>query len=126
MKTKNRKKKTIEIRQATEKTKIIEEFKKMPIVQIACERVGVSRATYYRWIENDSIFREVAMNAISDGESFISDKSEGQLLALIGEKHFGAIKHYLETHNEKYSRGKGLGGRPDKKIRIIMLHDNED
>ena len=116
---------TIAERQSREKAKLIEQFKKMPIVQVACDRAADSRATYYRWL-NDPIFREEAMAAVSDGEAFLSDKSEAQLLALIGQKHFGAIKHYLENNSDKYAKGKGLGGRPDKKIRVIILHDNED
>ena len=117
---------TVATRQAKDKTKLIEQFKKIPILQIACERAGVSRATYYRWLEDDSIFRDSAVAAIAEGESFLSDKSEGQLVTLIGEKHFGAIKHYLEHHNDAYAKGKGLGGRPDRKIRVIILHDHED
>lgn len=119
-------KSTVAKRKSTGQAKLLEEFKKMPIVQIACERTSVSRATYYRWMAEDEIFRNAAMSAITDGEAFISDKSEGQLLALIGEKHFGAIKNWLEHHSEKYAKGSGLGGRPDRKIRVIILHDHED
>ena len=126
MKKITNKRDTIAKRKTKDKAKLIEEFKKMPIVQIVCERSSVSRATYYRWLEDDPIFRDAAILAISDGEAFISDKSEAQLLALIGEKHFGAIKHYLEHHSDRYSKGSGSGGRPDKKIRLIILHDNED
>lgn len=113
-------------RQTKDKEKLIEQFKKMPIIQIAVERAGISRPTYYRWLEEDPIFRDAAMAAIGDGEAFLSDKSEGQLVTLIGEKHFGAIKHYLAHHSDKYAAGKGLGGRPDRKIRVVILHDYED
>ncbi len=113
-------------RQAKDKQKLIEQFKKMPIIQIAVERAALSRATYYRWLEEDPLFRDAAMGAIADGEGFLSDKSEAQLVSLIGEKHFGAIKHYLAHHNEKYAAGKGLGGRPDRKIRVVILHAHED
>jgi len=123
---KNNKRDAIASRTAKDKAKLNEQFKKMPIIQIACERATISRATYYRWLEDDGIFRDAAMAAIADGEAFISDKSEAQLLALIGEKHFGAIKHYLEHHSDKYAKGQGLGGRPDRKIRVIILHDHED
>ncbi len=115
-----------EQRLARGKEKLIEQFKKMPIIQIAVERAGFARATYYRWLEEDPVFRDAAMAAIGDGEAFLSDKSEAQLVTLIGEKHFGAIKHYLTHHSEKYAAGKGLGGRPDRKIRVVILHDYED
>jgi hypothetical protein len=124
--SKTKSKTSVETRRTADKAKLIEQFRKMPIVQIAAERAGVSRATYYRWLDEDQAFRDDALSAVTEGEAFISDKSEGQLLALIGEKHFGAIKTYLQHHNEKYSQGKGLGGRPDRKIRVILLHDHED
>ena len=123
---KNNKRNNIASRTAEDKAKLNEHLKKMPIIQIACERAAISRATYYRWLEDDEIFRDAAMAAITDGEAFISDKSEAQLLALIGEKHFGAIKHYLEHHSDKYAKGHGFGGRPDRKIRVVILHDHED
>ena len=116
---------TITERQSKEKTKLLEQLKKMPIIQVACERASVSRATYYRWCEDDPIFRDAASAAVADGEDFVSDKSETQLLALIGEKHFGAVKHWLQHHRATYTKG-GQGGRPDQKIRVILLHDHED
>ena len=122
----NNKRDTIAARQAREKAKLVEQFKKMPIVQIACERAAVSRATYYRWLEDEPAFRDSAMAAIAEGEAFISDKSEAQLLVLVGKEHFGAVRYSLEHHSEKYAKGKGLGGRPDRKIRVIILHDHED
>ena len=36
-------------RQMHNKTIILEQLQKAPIVQIACEKTGISRATYYRW-----------------------------------------------------------------------------
>lgn len=116
---------TITERQSKEKTKLLEQLKKMPIIQVACERASVSRATYYRWLDDDSVFRDAAMAALADGEDFVSDKSEAQLLALIGDKHFGAVKHWLQHHRPKYGKS-GQGGRPDQKIRVILLHDHED
>jgi len=40
--------KTIEKRQSKNKEQLLEILKKTPIVQIACEKAGVGRATYYR------------------------------------------------------------------------------
>ncbi len=117
---------TIAIRQSIDKTKLIEQFKTIPIIQVACQKTGVSRATYYRWLEEDPSFREMATAAIAEGEAFLSDKSEAQIITLVGEKNFGAAKYYLEHNSEKYAKGKGLGGRPDRKIRVIILHDNAD
>ncbi len=43
------KKTTIELKQDKNKKAIIEKLKQSPIIQIACKKVGIGRATYYRW-----------------------------------------------------------------------------
>ena len=45
---------------SSEKMLILEQLKKTPIVQIACEKVGVGRSTYYRWKKEDSKFSSSA------------------------------------------------------------------
>ena len=120
-----KKEETITARQAEEKSKLLESFKTIPIIEISCKRNSIARATYYRWLENDSTFRQAAMEALEEGENFISDKSEAQLIALIGEKNLGAIKHWLDNHHPKYLKNRGKN-EPEQKIRIIMLHDHED
>lgn len=117
--------KTIDSRQLDDKAKFLENLKKVPVIQVVCERTGVSRATYYRWFNNDAVFKDAALAAIEEGEDFISDKSEAQLLALIGEKNLPTVKFWLQHHRPKYAKG-GQGGRPDQKIRVILLHDHED
>jgi ACT domain-containing protein len=36
-----------------EKDALLEQLKKTPIIQIACEKIGLSRTTYYRWYQAD-------------------------------------------------------------------------
>src|SRR3989344_7510160 len=103
---------------------VLEQLKKMPIIRVVCERVGISRATYYRWCADDKNFEQLAEEATNDGEQFVSDMGESQMMALMKDKHWSAIKYWLESHHPKYLIRKGQGD--DKKIRIIMLHDNED
>lgn len=105
------------------KTLVLEQLKKIPIIQVACERVGIARATYYRWCKNEK-FEQLADEAMVEGEKFISDMSESQLVALVGEKHWPATRYWLEHHSPNYLTHKSRDD--DKKIRIIMLHDSED
>jgi len=85
------------------KSKLIEQLKKMPIVQIACERAGIGRSTYYRWREESADFRKAADAAITEGEALITDMSESQLISLIRDKHFQAVQLWLRQHHPKYS-----------------------
>jgi ACT domain-containing protein len=86
-----------------QKVEFIEQLKKIPIIQIVCERTGISRATYYRWRKENKNFCEEADAAIVDGETLIGELSESQLISLIKSKNFQAIKLWLKTHNPKYS-----------------------
>jgi len=108
----------------TKKELVLEQLKKMPIIRVVCERVGIARATYYRWSTDDKEFEQLAEEAMAEGEQFISDMGESQMMTLMKDKHWSAIKYWLEHHHPNYLTRKS--GGDDKKIRIIMLHDNED
>ena len=119
-----KKQETVTKRQVEEKAKLIACFRQIPIIEIACRKCNLNRSTYYNWMENDPNFREEAVIALSEGEEFISDKSESQLLALVGEKHFGAIKYWLTHHRTKYQKESRDG--TDRKIRIILIPDDTE
>ncbi len=55
------------------KENLIEHLNKNPIVQLACERVGLGRATFYRWKKEDEQFAEAVDSALNDGASLVSD-----------------------------------------------------
>jgi len=83
------------------KDSIIVALKEMPIVQVACKKVGVGRTTYYRWRENKKFAKE-ADTAIAEGEAFITDMSESQLISLIRDRNFQALHLWLKNHHPKY------------------------
>ena len=43
-------KNTIKIRQGKVKQAFLEQLKRTPTIETSCQKVGVSRATEYRWI----------------------------------------------------------------------------
>ncbi|HVU06339.1 MAG TPA: phBC6A51 family helix-turn-helix protein [Candidatus Paceibacterota bacterium] len=96
-------KRTSTIRRNTaEKKVLLEQLRKIPIVQIACERADIGRTTYYRWRREDEKFKKLADEAMQDGEEMINDLSESQLITLIKEKNFSAIQLWLRQHHPKY------------------------
>jgi hypothetical protein len=80
---------------------IIEQLKKIPIVEIACEKIRISRSTFYRWRE-DKAFAAAADAAMKDGELYINDISEAQVISLIKEKNWPAISFWLRAHHPTY------------------------
>lgn len=84
------------------KNLLVEQLKKTPIIQVACEKTGVARASFYRWKQQDKQFAEAADAAIAEGEMLITDLSELQLINLIRDKNFPAINLWLKAHHKKY------------------------
>ena len=82
---------------------LLEQLKKTPVIQFACEKSGVSRATFYRWRTEDKEFKKSAEEAILEGEAFITDMTESQLISLIKDKNFHAIQLWLRHHHPRYN-----------------------
>jgi len=80
----------------------LDHLRKIPIVQVACEKSGVSRSSVYRWREDDEDFAKAMDTAIAEGEEYVSDLSESQLLTLIKEKNWSAISFWLRHRSPKY------------------------
>lgn len=82
--------------------KFFKELRTIPIVQVACEKSGVSRNSVYRWKKEDRSFSKKMEQALADGVAFVSDMSESQLLTLIKEKSFPALSFWLRHRNDNY------------------------
>lgn len=87
--------------QSTKKL-FLENLKKVPIIQVACEKSGVARATVYRWRKSDKQFSKKLDDALSEGEALVNDMSESQLITLIREKSFSAIRFWLNHRHDKF------------------------
>jgi hypothetical protein len=86
-----------------EKQMLLEQLKKTPIIQIACEKIGLSRATYYRWRQTNSNFAKAADTAIIEGYLLINDMAESQLISAVRDKNFSAIVYWLKHHHPTYT-----------------------
>ncbi len=94
---------SIEKRQTKTKELIIEQLKKTPIVQIASEKSGVGRATYYRWRKEDKEFAKSTEAALLEGRLLVNDMAESQLISAIRDQNLGAIVFWLKHHHPSYT-----------------------
>ncbi|MGH7175375.1 MAG: hypothetical protein ACREGR_03390, partial [Minisyncoccia bacterium] len=78
------------------------ELRKVPIVQVACEKLDLSRNSVYRWRKEDEEFAKAMDEALEEGEKLVNDMTESQLLSLIGEQHWPAISFWLRHRNAKF------------------------
>lgn len=92
----------IEKRQQKEKELVIDNLKKIPIIEIACNKSGIARATFYRWKKQFPEFAREAEEALEEGVKFINDMAESQLLTAIKEGNMNAIFYWLNHRNSAY------------------------
>ena len=87
-----------------DRTKILflTQIHKIPIIQVACEKVGVARSTIYRWIDEDKEFAKALKEALAEGETLINEMSESQLISLIREKNWQAISFWLRKRSPRF------------------------
>ena len=93
----------------------LDELRKVPIIQVACEKTGLSRNSVYRWKRTDKSFAKKMDDALVEGVALVNDMSESQLLTLIKEKNYSAISFWLRHRNDNYK----------DKIEITTKEDNQ-
>jgi len=86
-----------------QKERLLEELKKQPIVQLACQRTDISSTTYYRWCMEDKEFKKKAEEALLAGSLFINDLAESQLISAVKDRNLSAITYWLRHHHPKYA-----------------------
>ncbi len=118
----------------------LENLKRVPIIQVACEKSAVSRATVYRWRDKDKKFKKSLEEALSEGEALVNDMGESQLITLIREKNFPAIRFWLNHRHEKFKERVEVTAKIEKQenltpeqeevvreaLRLAAINDNGD
>jgi hypothetical protein len=94
--------KTIQTRIEKNKEQLIEKLKTLPVVQVVCQKIGIGRATYYRWRKEDREFAMKADEALFTGRHFINDMAESQLLSQIKAENMTAIIFWLKHNHPVY------------------------
>lgn len=110
MEKNNGKKSKVEVRQDQNKELLLEQLKRVPIIQLACEKLGIGRATYYRFLE-DPEFAKKAEEAIREGSYLMNDVAEAGLLSAIKNQNLSAIVFWLKYHHPAYTTRVELNGR---------------
>jgi len=107
--------KTTDARIKKDKEKFLEILEKNPVIQIAVERSGISKATFYRWKE-DKEFAQKVEDAMTEGNSLITDIAIAQLISSIKDKNLGAIKFWLEKHDVNYANKMHITAEIEKEL----------
>jgi len=91
------------MKNSNEKQQLIDELRKTPIIQVACQKVSISRATYYRLRKQDTQFAKLADEALSEGRVIVNELGEAQTISLMKERDMQAIRFWLSHNDPRYS-----------------------
>ncbi len=86
------------------KQKLLKELEKSGNVFISCKKVGIDRSTFYRWKENDDVFRREAERVERLGRADNTDIGEHLLMKKVKEENLEAIKYLLRHNSPMYRR----------------------
>jgi hypothetical protein len=86
----------------TTKEKLIQELEKSGNVYLSCLKVGVNKATYYRWLKDDKEFNKKANRAVRHGRENNCDVAEHSIMLLVKEKNLKAAQYILGHNSPRY------------------------
>lgn len=82
---------------------ILEQLRKVPIVEAACQKTGISRMTFYRWKKEDEAFGKSVDEALSSGRLLVNDLAENQLIGAVKNQNLSAVQYWLKHHHPDYA-----------------------
>lgn len=82
---------------------LLEQLRKSPIIEAACQKIGISRMTFYRWKEQSKTFAKEIDQALLDGRLLVNDLAESQLISAVKDKNISAIMHWLRHNHPTYA-----------------------
>lgn len=84
------------------KQKLLQEIEKVGNVYSSCLKIGVNKATYYRWKKEDKEFSKLAIKAEKTGRENMCDIAEHALMQNVKERKMDAIKYALAHNSTRY------------------------
>lgn len=101
---------TADMKQTRQKEMMIDQLRKTPIIQVACEKLSIGRSSYYRWRQDDAKFAKDCDEAIKEGRKLVNDVAVSQLLNAIREGNMTAIMFWLKHFDDDFKTKVEISG----------------
>lgn len=85
-------------------TKLLEELERTPLIETACDKIGISRNTYYRWAKEDKEFLKATNKALSLGKGRVNDIAISNILSGIKAKDMKVTMYWLSHNHPDFRR----------------------
>lgn|SRR5487761_1432926 len=96
---------------AKQKQLVLEQLRKTPIIQVATEKVGIARSTFYRWKAQDTDFAVAVDEAVDQGVSLMNEYAESMLISAIKDRNLTAVFYWLNHRHPAYETRVKVDGR---------------
>jgi predicted DNA-binding transcriptional regulator AlpA len=87
-----------------QKQDVIDELKNEVTIKGVCGKLGISRQTIYRWIEEDEEFAEKLKISRKEAIYEMNDECENKVIQKIRSDDSGMIKFWLRYHHDDYKQ----------------------
>jgi len=104
------------MRNQYDKSKIIEFLSERPFQSHACKKIGLSKATFYRWVKDNPEFRKEVEKALQYGRSNMCDVAEAMLMKRTTEGDMNAIRFVLKNLDPRYMDKRSVYVEPPKHV----------
>lgn len=94
--------------------KLLEELERTPLIQVVCEKVGISRNAFYRWAKEDKEFAERVNEALSLGTGVVNDIAVSNVLNGIQKNDIKYTMFWLDRRH------------PDFRRPLVFKYDSDD
>ena len=92
----------VQIKKSKLQAELIEQLKKTPIIEVACQKIGIGRNSYYRWRREGKKFALACDKALEEGCAFINDLAESQLISAMKNNNLTAVMYWLNHRHSIY------------------------
>ncbi|MEI8061353.1 MAG: hypothetical protein WCG99_03620 [Candidatus Berkelbacteria bacterium] len=100
------------------KVLFIQQLEKTPIIQVCCEKLNVSRASFYRMKSEDKKFNKEAEEALAEGRRLVNDIAESRLLTAIQNGNLTSIMYWLRFNHPQYGNKLEITGTINTAIEL--------
>ena len=95
-------KEAIDERKENDQKAVILALRKNSNISMACAKAGISTTTFYRWYNNNPLFRREVEEAQNEGDNVLNDLAESKLLQHINAGDMKAAMYRLDRCHPKY------------------------
>lgn len=99
-------------RNSDERSKIIQILSENPSIGYACKKVGIARATHYRWMKDNASYRGSIQRSLKEGRSQWTENAEAVLMKNVRDGNMRAVTFFLTHNDSRYIPKRSIYSEP--------------